>query len=38
MLTAITHHRFGSPLWGEDETRNQQPANPLRSLLIGPGG
>jgi hypothetical protein len=21
MMTAITHHRFGSPAWGEDEIR-----------------
>jgi hypothetical protein len=21
MVTAITHHRFSSPLWGEDEVR-----------------
>jgi hypothetical protein len=21
MVTAITHHRFNSPLWGEDEVR-----------------
>jgi hypothetical protein len=21
MLTAITHHRFGSPIWGEHEVR-----------------
>jgi hypothetical protein len=21
MMTAITHHRFSSPLWGEDEVR-----------------
>ncbi len=21
MLTAITHHRFSSPIWGEDEVR-----------------
>ena len=22
MLTAITHHRFGSPIWGEDAVRS----------------
>jgi hypothetical protein len=21
MVTAITHHRFSSPIWGEDEVR-----------------
>jgi hypothetical protein len=21
MITAITHHRFSSPIWGEDEVR-----------------
>ena len=21
MMTAITHHRFSSPIWGEDEVR-----------------
>jgi hypothetical protein len=21
MVTAITHHRFGSPIWGEEEVR-----------------
>jgi hypothetical protein len=21
MVTAITHHRFSSPMWGEDEVR-----------------
>jgi hypothetical protein len=24
MVTAITHHRFGSPMWGEDEVRKLQ--------------
>lgn len=24
MVTAITHHRFSSPLWGEDEVRKLQ--------------
>ena len=24
MLTAITHHRFGSPIWGKDEVRKLQ--------------
>jgi hypothetical protein len=24
MVTAITHHRFTSPLWGEDEVRKLQ--------------
>jgi hypothetical protein len=23
-VTAITHHRFSSPLWGEDEVRKLQ--------------
>ena len=22
MLTAITHHRFDSPIWGQDEVRS----------------
>jgi hypothetical protein len=24
MLTAITHHQFSSPIWGEDEVRKLQ--------------
>ena len=24
MVTAITHHRFSSPIWGEDEVRKLQ--------------
>lgn len=24
MMTAITHHQFSSPIWGEDEVRKLQ--------------
>ena len=26
MATAITHHRFNSPIWGEDEVRRHPAA------------
>jgi hypothetical protein len=33
MVTAITHHRFSSPLWGADEVRSSRPSSRRSSWL-----
>lgn len=38
MVTAITHHRFSSPIWGEDEVRKLHTELAEIELMAGRAG